>query len=92
MFEMCEAPVMPDAMISVDQCRAARALLEWSREDLAARAGVSGGTVKNFEMGKSTLGVVAIAIERAITDAGIEILHQDASSGEGVRWRHPRKP
>jgi ribosome-binding protein aMBF1 (putative translation factor) len=60
-----------------------------SREDLAAKASVSVGTIKNFEAGKNTLGVVAVAIERTLTDAGIEFLHESDRTGEGVRWRKP---
>jgi transcriptional regulator with XRE-family HTH domain len=99
MFEPAGIAVMPEAkanslaesMISADQCRAARALLGWAREDLAKAAGVSAGTIKNVELGKGTLGVVAVAVERALTDAGIEFIHEDDSSGEGVRWRKPKR-
>lgn len=36
-------------MISPAQCRAARGLLQWSREDLAGRADVAVRTVVDFE-------------------------------------------
>lgn len=38
-------------MISATQCRAARAGLDWSREDLAARAGLATRTITDFERG-----------------------------------------
>ena len=38
-------------MISKAQCRAARAGLEWSREDLAQKAGLSDRTITDFERG-----------------------------------------
>jgi transcriptional regulator with XRE-family HTH domain len=76
-------------MISADQSRAARALLQWSREDLADAASVSASTVKNFEAGRNTIPAVATAIERTLTEAGIEFIRPD-NGGEGVRWRKPR--
>ncbi len=38
-------------MITKAQCRAARAGLEWSREDLAQKAGLSDRTITDFERG-----------------------------------------
>jgi DNA-binding XRE family transcriptional regulator len=95
-FQTCEQEVMDvplagtDAMISKDQCRAARELLTWTREDLAKGASVSAGTVKNFEAGRKVLPALAVAIERALTDAGIWFIHDDDVGGEGVRWRKSR--
>jgi hypothetical protein len=40
---------MPDNDIDPDQCRAARAYLNWGRRELAARSGVDEDTVYNFE-------------------------------------------
>jgi ribosome-binding protein aMBF1 (putative translation factor) len=76
-------------MITADQSRAARALLQWSREDLAAAAKVSASTIKNFEAGRGTIQAVASAIERTLTEAGIEFIRSD-NGGDGVRWRKPR--
>jgi DNA-binding XRE family transcriptional regulator len=73
-------------MITAGQSRAARALLQWSRDDLAAAAGISPTTVKNFEAGRKTIQAVAAAIERTLTEAGIEFIRPD-NGGEGVRWR-----
>jgi transcriptional regulator with XRE-family HTH domain len=86
MFELSEAPAMPQGMITADQSRAARALLQWSREDLAAAADVSPSTVKNYEAGKNTITAIAVAIERALTEAGVEFIRPD-NGGAGVRWR-----
>jgi len=38
--------------ISPEQCRAARAWLDWSQEDLAEAANVSLSTVRDFEKGR----------------------------------------
>jgi DNA-binding Xre family transcriptional regulator len=40
------------SMLSSEQCRAARALLDWTQEELAERAGVSRSTVRGFENGQ----------------------------------------
>jgi transcriptional regulator with XRE-family HTH domain len=78
------------AKITRESCRAARALLGWTREQLAAEAEVNFGTVKFFEMGKrnptrATLG----ALERALEAAGVEFIAEDGA-GAGVRLKQPK--
>ncbi|PZP42640.1 MAG: transcriptional regulator [Azospirillum brasilense] len=70
------------------QCRAARALLDWTQDDLAERAEVSRSTVRGFEGGQHELQrSTGTAIRRALEEAGIIILERDAAGGEGVRLR-----
>jgi predicted transcriptional regulator len=74
-------------MITPSQCRAARGLLQWSQEDLAARAGVSQVTVHQLEVGstqprRATLDV----IRRAFESAGVEFIDENGG-GPGVRLR-----
>jgi DNA-binding transcriptional regulator YiaG len=38
--------------LTPEQCRAARAWLDWSQQDLAGKANVSLSTVKDFESGR----------------------------------------
>ncbi len=68
------------------QLRAARALLGWSREDLAKKAGVSDETIKGFELRGSDprLGTVN-KWRRALEIAGVIFLDEDDSVGPGVR-------
>jgi transcriptional regulator with XRE-family HTH domain len=52
------------------QCRAARALLDWSQDKLADVARVSATTIRNYENGKitphrATLDVMQQALEKA---------------------------
>lgn len=70
-----------------EQCRAARALLNWSQDRLATASGVSKPTIANFETGKR------MPYERTLDDlrealeaAGIEFIPENGG-GAGVRLR-----
>ena len=65
-------------MISSDQIRAAKAILRWSGEDLAQRAGVSLSTIRRVE---SSLGVpetqnmkTLVSIKKALEEGGVEFI------------------
>ena len=80
-------------MIIATQCRAARALLNWSQQELADRAGVGIVTVRQLEAGntqprRATLDV----IRRALKSAGVEFIDENGG-GPGVRLRkrQPKK-
>ncbi|WP_198370408.1 helix-turn-helix domain-containing protein [Roseomonas rosulenta] len=58
-------------------CRAARALLGWSQDELARQAGVGRVTIADYERGKSELMRGNIALITAAFDAaGVEIIRQ----------------
>ena len=77
-------------MITSDQIRAARALLNWSRSELSEKSaiglsalmrlessdGVPGGHVKTLE-----------AVQKSFEDAGIEFIGTP-EQGAGVRWKN----
>ncbi|WP_442582531.1 helix-turn-helix domain-containing protein [Mesorhizobium sp. ASY16-5R] len=74
-------------MINSAQCRAGRALLNWSQQQLADAARVGVVTVRQFENGGSeprnaTLDV----IRRALEAAGVEFIPENGG-GAGVRLR-----
>ncbi len=70
------------------QCRAARALLDWTQDDLAARAEVSRSTVRGFETGRHDLQrATAAAIRRALEAGGVAFLAADDRGGPGLRLR-----
>lgn len=74
-------------MITSAQCRAGRALLNWSQQQLADAARVGVVTVRQFESGSSeprnaTLDV----IRRALESAGV-IFVEENGEGPGVRLR-----
>ncbi|WP_376097543.1 helix-turn-helix transcriptional regulator [Roseomonas sp. CCTCC AB2023176] len=68
------------------QCRAARALLDWTQDELARRAEVSRGTIQGFEGGQHALHrSSAAAMRRALEVGGALLLDADADGGPGVR-------
>jgi DNA-binding XRE family transcriptional regulator len=73
---------------SAAQCRAARALLDWTQTTLAQRAGVARKTIADFELSRRTLHRrTMIDITAALEAAGIEFTWgTDGSGGDGVRF------
>ena len=74
-------------MITAGQCRAARALLNWSREQLAEVSRVSLRTIIEHERGSHVLGKVTLdSLRRTLESAGVEFLAEN-DKGVGVRLR-----
>jgi transcriptional regulator with XRE-family HTH domain len=76
--------------VSIRQIKAARALLAWSQEELAAAASVSIPTIKRLEASDGPLGgrtETADKIRKALQGAGIEFTNEKGR-GPGVRLRH----
>lgn len=72
--------------LTPEQCRAARALLGWTQDELAARAELSRGTVRGFERGQHSLHrSTARALRQVFEEEGIVLLGPDESGGIGVR-------
>lgn len=75
--------------VSIEQVKAARALLRWSQSDLAEASGVSLPTLKRLEAASGELGGRASteeAILRAFELVGIEFV-SDENNGIGVRLK-----
>jgi ribosome-binding protein aMBF1 (putative translation factor) len=73
------------------QCRAARALIEFSQAELAAKAKVGESTVRNFEAGRTVPVTNNLeAIERALKAAGVEFIPENGG-GAGVRLRKAQR-
>jgi transcriptional regulator with XRE-family HTH domain len=71
-----------------EQCRAARAMLNWSQDKLAEASKISVITVRTFELGKSKPQQSTMYLMRqALEQEGIEFTNGDAP---GVRLRKPR--
>lgn len=60
------------------QCRAGRALLEWSQERLAKEASVGRMTVKRLEAGQEVRTAQALSIRRSLEQAGVIVLKDGA--------------
>lgn len=79
-----------EKVLSSAQCRAARAMIGWSREDLAAKSGVSRPTLADFETDKRKPYDRTIAdIRRTLEEAGLEFIAENGG-GAGVRFASPQ--
>ncbi|TLU71597.1 transcriptional regulator [Lichenicoccus roseus] len=73
--------------ISPAQVRAARGLLDWTRDQLVASSGVPKSTLVRFEdQGSRPRGATLSALRRALEAAGVEFI-QENGGGAGVRLR-----
>jgi transcriptional regulator with XRE-family HTH domain len=74
-------------MMTPAQCRAARALLDWSQQQLADAARVGNATIRNFESGRSSPQNATLEVlRRALEAAGVEFIPENGT-GAGVRLR-----
>lgn len=74
-------------LITREISRAARGLVGWSSNELAARAGVSPDTIRSFESGrtKSLSAENQDNVQKALEAAGVQFLEPgDNSDGPGV--------
>ncbi|BAF86362.1 transcriptional regulator [Azorhizobium caulinodans ORS 571] len=65
-----------------EQCRAARAWIDWSQDDLARAASVSLSTVRDFEKGRRVpIANNLSAMRAALEKQGISFFDREGSSG-----------
>jgi ribosome-binding protein aMBF1 (putative translation factor) len=73
-----------------EQTRAARAWLDWSQEELAAKASVSLSTVRDFEKGRRVpIANNLTAMRAALESAGIVFV--DDAGASGIAFHKTRK-
>jgi transcriptional regulator with XRE-family HTH domain len=81
-------------MISIDQIRAARALLGWTQAQLAEAAARSLPTIKRLERddgeGPNVSDDVRDAVQRALEKAGVEFIAENGG-GAGVRMKKRKR-
>ena len=69
-------------VLTPEMCRAARAFLDWTQADLAARADVSRGTVRDYEANAHAVHRSTPALlRRALEDGGARL---EARNGGGL--------
>jgi ribosome-binding protein aMBF1 (putative translation factor) len=74
-----------------EQSRSARAWLDWSQEELAAKALVSLSTVRDFEKGRrEPIANNLKAMRAALETAGISFVDSDGASGISFAKRKRR--
>jgi transcriptional regulator with XRE-family HTH domain len=76
-------------LLSPEQCRAARGLLDWTQEELAEQADVSRSTIRDFENGRHHLHPTTAAQVVAALERGGTLLIPSDEAGPGVRLRKP---
>ena len=75
-------------MLTSEQIRAARALLDWKQEELAKKAGIGLATLQRLERGSGPLMAhvsTAVKIEGALRKGGIDFIERNDGGGVGVR-------
>ena len=72
-------------MITPEQCRAARAILDISQKALADASGVSLTTIKEFEMGKrEPKAYVLQALMVILTNRNIRLIEDETQTGVAI--------
>ena len=80
----------PLRMLTPAQIRAARAMVGWSRQDLAKKSGVSAPALRDFEKTKGGSDPRQGTVhkwQRALEAAGVVFIDADELYGPGVRLR-----
>jgi transcriptional regulator with XRE-family HTH domain len=73
--------------LTASQCRAARALIGWSQDQLSIASKVAKGTIANFEADKrAPYARTLVDIRAALESAGVEFIAENGG-GAGVRLR-----
>ena len=79
-------------MLTREQCRAGRAMLEWSRDELAKESGLSDRTITDFERGaRDPHDNNKRSMRDAFERAGLEFIPENGG-GVGIRFRERSTP
>lgn len=82
-----KSPTSDETSVSPAQCRAARALIEWTRDDLAAACQTARSTLADFEANKRQPHPRTLAAIRTALEAAGVIFIASNGDGPGVRLR-----
>ena len=79
---------MADEILTPEQCRAARALVDMSQQELCERAGISQKPLVDFERGKTSPYPRTLdSLRRALEKTGVEFIDEKNGGGAGVRLK-----
>ncbi len=78
-------------MLTPAQCRAARALLDWTQNQLSAATNISAVSIRAFEKGGAMRESNKVTIVHAFLEAGVEFIPENGG-GAGVRLKHRTTP
>ena len=85
---------LPLFFLTSAQIRAARSLIRWTAEDLAAASALSVATIRRAELKENQTALTSandLAIRRASESAGVEFI-DETGGGPGVRLRKRTQP
>jgi predicted transcriptional regulator len=78
-------------MLTPNQLRAARALVGWTRADLAKQSGVAVPTITGFELQGADSKISTLhKLKRALEQAGVTFIDETDINGPGVRLKKVR--
>jgi transcriptional regulator with XRE-family HTH domain len=78
-------------MLTASQCRGARALLDWTQQQLADASTIGVATIRQFEGGATEpRQATLLVLRQALEAAGIEFIDENGG-GPGARLRKRRK-
>lgn len=78
-------------MITAAQCRAARALIDWTADRLAGEAGLSVEQLEELERGGRLDSELNRRVRRALEEGGASFLSERRGRGLGVRLKFGRQ-
>ena len=88
---IADEPTYDAAMFTPHQLRAARALLDWTQEDLSREASVAVMVIKKFERDQSDPRLSSMRkLKDALEKEGIVFLDATPDRGEGVAFAEKR--
>ena len=76
-------------MLTPDQCRAARGLLDWTQMELAKRVSISTVSIRSFEKGGEMRDANLKLLRLTFEAAGVQFIPENGG-GAGVRLAKPR--
>lgn len=78
--------------ITGSQCRAARALVRWSREQISRRSGIDAEVIAQFETGRSEPDeAIRSRLREVLEEGGASFIEDGNGGGLGVRLKFSRK-